>query len=137
MNFRFLCFPLVLGLGAFVQIAAGQAGDATAEMSVAVPSVPSRAMKGEALQLIRADVEKASSAPQLSPHESSKEALEDVVKLDPVIVREDKMPEVSTGPENPVEHLIRTGTLAEHVGKRVTSRFWMKGDKGLMLSFSR
>jgi hypothetical protein len=38
-------------------------------------------------------------------------------------------------PETVMESFFRTGTFAEHVGKKVTTRLWMHPRKGLMLSF--
>ena len=37
--------------------------------------------------------------------------------------------------ETPAEAFYRTGTIAEHVGKKITTRFWFASDKGFMLSF--
>ncbi|MEO6994281.1 MAG: hypothetical protein ABI273_11675 [Lacunisphaera sp.] len=38
-------------------------------------------------------------------------------------------------PETIMQSFFRTGTFAEHVGKKVTTRLWMHPRKGLMLSF--
>jgi hypothetical protein len=38
-------------------------------------------------------------------------------------------------PETVMASFFRTGTFAEHVGKKVTTRLWMHPRKGLMLSF--
>ena len=38
-------------------------------------------------------------------------------------------------PETVMQTFFKTGTFAEHVGKKVTVRFWMHPWKGLMLSF--
>ena len=38
-------------------------------------------------------------------------------------------------PVTNVQEFFRTGTIASHVGKKVTTRFWMHPWKGLMLSF--
>jgi hypothetical protein len=38
-------------------------------------------------------------------------------------------------PVTGVQHFFETGTFASHVGKKVTTRFWMHPWKGLMLSF--
>lgn len=94
-------------------------------------------MDREAMRLIREDVAKMAPvekpASQTPPNDSPAE----VYKMERFIVREDKLPDLSTPPETRVERFVRTGTLSAHIGKKVTTRFWMKGDKGLMLSFSR
>jgi len=60
------------------------------------------------------------------------------VALAPFIVRGDPpLPEVVPPRETSSEKFFRTGTVFQHVGRKTTSRFWIKGDRGLMVSFSR
>lgn len=67
---------------------------------------------------------------------AQREPLSDgVLALNPFIVTAPAMPSEQPR-ETQVEKFIRTGTIWQHVGKKVTTRFWMKGDEGLMLRFS-
>lgn len=59
-----------------------------------------------------------------------------VVVLAPVVVTTHRPPDLSTPRENRVEEFFRTGTLAERIGRKVTTRLWMRGDQGVMLSLS-
>ncbi len=65
------------------------------------------------------------------------ERADDAVQvMDPVVVTRKRPPEIKVPRETSVEEFFRTGTVAEHVGSKVTSRLWMKGDKGVMWSLS-
>jgi len=59
-----------------------------------------------------------------------------VVVMAPVVVQEDKPPELFVRRENDLETFFRTGTFYQNVGKKVTTKIWAKGDRGIMLSFS-
>jgi hypothetical protein len=59
-----------------------------------------------------------------------------VVVMAPVVVQEGRPPELFIRRENEVEKFFRTGTFYENVGKKVTTKVWAKGDRGIMLSFS-
>ena len=60
----------------------------------------------------------------------------EVTAMEPFVVTIDKLPQFQNPPEDPVQKFFRTGTLAQQVGRRVTTKLWMKGDKGVMMSFS-
>jgi len=60
---------------------------------------------------------------------------EEIVVLAPMTVTERIPPDLTPPRETRAEVFFRTGTIAEHVGKKVTTRFWFASDKGLMLSF--
>ena len=62
---------------------------------------------------------------------------DEITELPNYTVEETKLPELTFRRENVVQAFFRTGTIAQHVGKKITTRFWAKGDEGLMLSFSR
>jgi hypothetical protein len=74
------------------------------------------------------------SSPELSP--SPIEPRSDLLILERFVVTK-RVPEKveMPPPETIMQSFFRTGTFAEHVGKRVTTRFWMHPRKGLMLSF--
>ena len=59
-----------------------------------------------------------------------------VVVMAPVVVQEDRPPELFIRRENDLETFFRTGTFYQNVGKKVTTKIWAKGDRGIMLSFS-
>lgn len=63
-------------------------------------------------------------------------SLDGVLKLEPVLVGVERISNPMLPSETRFDHFVRTGTIAEHVGQRVTTRFWMRGDKGVMISFS-
>lgn len=74
------------------------------------------------------------SSPELSP--SSVELRSDLLILERFVVTKRAPEKVEMPPpETVMQSFFRTGTFAEHVGKRVTTRFWMHPRKGLMLSF--
>jgi hypothetical protein len=59
-----------------------------------------------------------------------------VLRMAAVMVEGGRLPVFEERLENRVQELLRTGTLAERVGRRSTSKLWMKGDKGVMFSIS-
>ena len=77
--------------------------------------------------------EKTSGSPEgaTSPKPSDEETL----VLAPLTVIEKAPPDLTAPRETRAETFYRTGTIAEHVGKKVTTRFWFSSAKGLMLSF--
>jgi hypothetical protein len=60
----------------------------------------------------------------------------DAVLMTPMIVKEDRAPDLFIRRENAVQEFFRTGTFVEKVGNKVTTKFWAKGDRGIMLMFS-
>ncbi len=58
------------------------------------------------------------------------------LKMKPFVTGVAKLPDLTPPRENKAEEFIRTGTISQHVGKKVTTRLWMKGDEGIMLRFS-
>ena len=59
-----------------------------------------------------------------------------VLEMKPLIVSGEKLIELDEKHDDAIQAFVRTGTLAQHVGRRVTTRLWIKGDKGVMISFS-
>ena len=55
--------------------------------------------------------------------------------LPPFTITTKRPPKIPMTQETPVEAFYRTGTIAEHVGKKITTRFWFSSAKGFMLSF--
>jgi hypothetical protein len=92
-------------------------------------------LRHKAIDLIRQDVATNSKESQPSPPRLSQSSSEDVTTLSPVIVEGRKVPDISTPRERPVEEFFRTGTIAERIGPKVTTQLWMRGDRGVMLSF--
>jgi hypothetical protein len=85
--------------------------------------------------LVREDVQKDSAAQPTDAKEASHDPA-DVVVLERLIVHDEKKMPVFTAPrENPVAKVLRTGTIAQHVGKKTTVRLWTSGDAGIVLSF--
>ncbi|HEX2100577.1 MAG TPA: hypothetical protein VHF69_07945 [Candidatus Synoicihabitans sp.] len=113
---------------------------AAASATVASAATPGGrgGVRDELKRLVLEDV--ASAPGQLPPSPASIAAPEinatDVVQLDAVVVTERKPPSPDRSRETHVEEFFRTGTIREHVGRTVTSRLWVKGDRGVMLSFS-
>jgi|GEM_PF-7044662 len=75
------------------------------------------------------------NADRVTPMASLKET-HGIVELEPFVVGVEKIPNPSPLRETPLDAFIRTGTLAEHTGKKVTTQLWIKGDEGIMLRFS-
>lgn len=74
------------------------------------------------------------SSPELSP--SPIEPRSDLLILERFVVTKRAPEKVEMPPpETVMASFFRTGTFAEHVGKKVTTRLWMHPRKGLMLSF--
>lgn len=106
---------------------------ATDPMATAVPTTP---LRREALRLIREDVATAATpAEAAQPAASATETAGEVVTLAPFVVQEQKTPDFSTPRETPTQTFFRTGTVARHVGEKVTTQLWIRGDRGVMLSF--
>ncbi|HEY0946218.1 MAG TPA: hypothetical protein VGD81_13155 [Opitutaceae bacterium] len=97
---------------------------------------PATPLRREALRLIRED---AAAAPApVAAGEAETPPLEtagEVVELAPFMVQEQKPPDFSTPRETPTQKFFRTGTVAERVGEKVTTQLWIRGDRGVMLSF--
>jgi hypothetical protein len=74
------------------------------------------------------------SAPEVAP--PPVEPRSDLLILERFVVTKRQPEKVKMPPpETVVQSFFRTGTFAEHVGRKVTTRFWMHPFKGLMLSF--
>lgn len=62
-----------------------------------------------------------------------------VLTMKQLVISGERLIELNERSETPVQSFIRTGTLAEHVGKKFTSRLWVRGDRGIgdvMISLS-
>ena len=60
----------------------------------------------------------------------------DLLILERFVVTRRPAEEIALSPPvTGVQHFFETGTIASHVGKKVTTRFWLHPWKGLMLSF--
>jgi hypothetical protein len=56
--------------------------------------------------------------------------------LAPIVVGEERIPSFERRLESRAEKFFRTGTMAEHIGKKVTTKLWLNGDGGLMMGIS-
>jgi hypothetical protein len=99
-------------------------------------AAPAESALKKSAQLIREEAGRA-----VAPREPVRDLLpadksENVVVLDKLVVREKRTPAIPPAVhETPVDKFFRTGTIAEHIGKKVTTKFWFSGERGLMLSF--
>jgi hypothetical protein len=108
---------------------AGQAGDAAFS--------PAEDIRGEATRLIREDAHTKLPAGKANlPAPASYQPDEAVLLLEPFVAT-DKKPLLIPPPrrETTAVQFFRTGVVWEKVGPKVTTRFWIKGDQGMMLSF--
>lgn len=111
--------------------AAGSAAAATTKPRAA------RTVRAEILQVIRHEAAQISVSTKPAAMDLPDDVLgEPVIMLDPVVVEGPKVPDLSRPRENRVQEFFRTGTIKEQVGPRITRRLWVRGDKGVMLSFS-
>lgn len=98
----------------------------------------------EALQLIREDAQKrsvaavgaaAQPAESKSPEHVGEQPEGGFVLLEAFDVQgERELPNFTAPPETKVATFFRTGNFAQHIGKKVTTRFWTSGDAGLVWS---
>lgn len=90
----------------------------------------------ELTRLVREDAGRLPAPTHASPAPSGSDTpTEMVVALAPLVVEERIPPLPEPVRETKVKEFFRTGVLAEKVGRKVTTRFWVKGDRGIMLSF--
>lgn len=95
----------------------------------------------EAVRLVREEAEAKERARAAAGNANPAPAAELAVAagvevMDPIVVTEKRPPPIRVSRETKAEEFFRTGTMAERVGSKVTSRLWMKGDKGVMWSVS-
>lgn len=110
----------------------------TETMAETGPSIPST-LRQELGSLIRSDAAKAKAAAPVKTVTNVDPAATPpggAIMLDRMDVRGARsLPEFAPLRETTMETFFRTGTIAEHVGKKVTTRFWSSGNAGLVLSF--
>jgi hypothetical protein len=92
-------------------------------------------VRRESLRLIGEDFKKL--PPPLAERDAVAEVPADVILLEPLVTTDERAPDLTPRRETSFEKFVRTGTLVRYEGKRTTTRLWMKGDRGLMLEFSR
>jgi len=132
----------ILGCGVLAIVASGYSEmiDATpARVAVVPPNHKSASalMRQKLNQLLRADAGVLVFAEAGASEVGPAEVREDLVVLDPVVVMQAPPPPVIATPrETKMEKFFRTGTFAQRNSRKVVTRFWMKGDRGLMLSFN-
>ena len=132
---------LVLSVGRWTgtaRLAAEEVGNKTA-----VIATENSEVQREAMRLIREDAEKkrlaateaAKLAPAVKEEKSFDQPEEGVVLLEAFDVQGERdMPDFEAPPETTVAKFFRTGTISQHIGKKVTTRFWSSGDAGLVFS---
>jgi hypothetical protein len=112
------------------------------ESRTAATKMTDRGVQSEALNLIRQDAEKQRAAAAVAEKSSRAtaervgEPLEGgVVLLEAFDVQgERELPNFTAPPETKPAKFFRTGNFAQHVGKKVTTRFWASGNAGLVWS---
>ena len=132
MKTGFRLFSFALGLMAACLALRAQLVPTVSKPASDPPPAPAGRVQHEITRLLREDAGLSSKAdPGIPPIESPDE----VLVLDPIVVTEKKTPVLPPAlHETPVNAFIRTGTIAEHVGRKVTTRFWFSD--ALRLSFS-
>jgi hypothetical protein len=121
--------PLGLSLAAACLDLRAQTDDATAVQKTRVQKQVTR--------LILADAGHVTTASQLEAAEPPAAGAEETLALEPMIVTGSKVPQLPPAlHETPVTEFLRTGTLWERIGHKIKTKLWMRGDKGVMLSFS-
>jgi len=104
------------------------------DVDQAAPST--KPVQAETIRLIREDAKSGPVSLKPPAPESAQETVEGVQVLDRFVVRGEKeIPDFSPPRETSLEKFFRTGTISQHVGKKVTTRLWASGDAGLVLSF--
>lgn len=95
--------------------------------------------------LVREDIRKSSvirstDAEEVAVDRGEKAAdvdPDDVVMLERLVVQDEKIRMLIAPRESPLAKILRTGTIKQHVGKKITTRLWTSGDAGIVLSFRR
>ncbi len=125
-----LCLlPLGLSLVATCLDLRAQTDEATA--------VPKTRVQKQVTRLILADAGHVTTASQLEAAEPPDAEAEETLALEPMIVTGPKPPQLpSPLYETPMTKFLRTGTLWERIGHKIKTKLWMRGDKGVMLTFS-
>ena len=130
-------------LGLVGLMALGPVLDAPPQVVPADP-VPKESVVQKTTRLIRYDAYFANAieppvAPNLAPAADHPvvDNPDQAVVFDTLVVREKRIPVLPpVVHETTVAEVLRTGTLWERIGHRFSTRFWARGDKGLMLTLS-
>jgi hypothetical protein len=120
-----------LGAGLFFPVKLGAEGPQSPGNREQLPRLT---IQSEMSRLVRQDAEKANSPDLFKPVTPNEGDADDMVSLEPMVVVTQKSPDFTPPRETSAERFFRTGTMIQHVGRKVTTRFWMKGDRGIMLS---
>ena len=133
------CIPvLAFGLAATASFAGAQSAAALPAGSRPARTEPilSAQIHAEITRLARqaAGITAVVSASS-EPPAGTKPDEDEIVVLAPMTVTDKIPPDLNPPRETRAEKFFRTGTIAEHVGRKVTTRFWISGGQGLMLSF--
>lgn len=96
-------------------------------------AVAARTLRADIVRLLADDAARAAAKNLPTPSPPASEA--GVVQLVPLVVK--GLPERRIKPisETRVEKFVRTGVLWQSSGPNPRARLWMKGDRGLMISF--
>lgn len=133
--FTFFCAFGLTCIGHMIAAPLAQAEEArTVDASIAKTEI-----RKEIARLVRQDAQAMKdSSKTTSPEETDYNPDDTVVVLETFVTRGSKA-QVIPPPlrESSAQKFFRSGTIMENVGKKVTTRFWARGDRGLMLSFSR
>ena len=101
-----------------------------------LPEPSNRTVKSDSLRLIQEDIRIREEAKRAKPTPAgAAKGAGEVLDLPTLVVKEKEPPKLPPPPprEQTVEKLLRTGTIWESRPGGV--KLWMKGDKGLMLTF--
>jgi hypothetical protein len=102
-------------------------------------SGPAASMHREAIRLIREDSVREIAGADKEAKDGMTPArppAEKVLTLAPLVIEGRRAEDLSIPPETSFNKFVRTGTVAQHLGRKVDTRFWMRGDSGIMLTFS-
>ena len=99
------------------------------------PFVPAEKMHGKIANLIQGDAKAIKLAGKPEPAPAAEKSDDDVLVLAPFQVSARKLPDLSPPVETRLDKFYRTGTLAEHVGKNVTTSVGVSRERGLTLDF--
>lgn len=129
MKFGFSLLSFGLGLAASSLDLAAQTDDAAKKDSKTLVQI-------EAMQLIRQDAGIFSSVTQPQAIEQAAADLNEVLLLEPLKVTKQKIPDLIPPVETFADKFFRTGTIAQHVGKKFTTTFSLRPETGLSIGFS-
>ena len=99
------------------------------------PFAPAVKLHGKIASLIQGDAKALPASKKPEPETVSEKSDDNVLVLAPFLVSGRRVPNLSPPVETRLDKFIRTGSLAEHVGRNITTSVEVSRERGLTLNF--